>query len=102
IHREDGYIKLLSQFFEPHAVEHHRLVALQSHARKDCKLTAHLLARTEEIAARQKAGDAYIAAKVIVLNRHDFQPKTETLRYSGDVLSQDGREECSRHDCSRL
>src|SRR6266850_7546325 len=40
----ERHLKLFLQIFESHAIEHDRLVALQSHARHDYKIAAHLIA----------------------------------------------------------
>src|ERR1700674_3228704 len=67
------YLKLSLQIFESHAVEHDRLIALQSYARHDRKIAAPFPPRRRKIAAGQQARHADIATKVIVLDCRDVQ-----------------------------
>src|SRR5712692_8523163 len=89
------HLKLSLQFFESHAIEHDRLIALQSHARHDHKIAAHSLARRREIAAGQQARHADIAAKVFVLDCGDVQTCSKANINSLNLATQHWREQYS-------
>src|SRR5260370_42034676 len=72
-----GHLKLSLQVFESHAIEHYRLIALQSHTRHNHKIATHLPARRRKIAAGQQARHADIAAKVTVLDCGHLQRRSK-------------------------
>src|SRR5712691_9193868 len=76
------HLKLSLQIFESHAIEHDRLIALQSHPRHDYKIAAHARARRRKIAAGQQARHDDIAAKVIVLDCGDVQTRSKANIHS--------------------
>src|SRR6266404_1089765 len=95
-----GHLKLSLQVFESHAIEHDRLIALQSNARHNHKIATHLPARRRKIAAGQQARHADIAAKVIVLDCSDVQTRSKASIQSLNLATQHWREQCSDQDRS--